>query len=97
MAETYLNKTGLSYFWGKLKSHFAPLASPALTGTPTAPTATAGTNTTQIATTAFVQSAIPASVKNPYPLVIHIGNTTYTYDGSERVEITITSGDGVSY
>lgn len=32
-------------------------ASPALTGTPTAPTATVGTNTTQIATTAFVQSA----------------------------------------
>lgn len=32
----------------------APLASPALTGTPTAPTAPAGTNTTQIATTAFV-------------------------------------------
>ena len=32
----------------------APLASPALTGTPTSPTATAGTNTTQIATTAFV-------------------------------------------
>lgn len=37
---------------------FAPLASPALTGTPTAPTATTGTNTTQIATTAFVQTAI---------------------------------------
>lgn len=36
----------------------APLASPALTGTPTAPTATAGTNSTQIATTAFVTSAI---------------------------------------
>lgn len=36
----------------------APLASPALTGTPTAPTATAGTNTTQIATTSFVQTAI---------------------------------------
>lgn len=32
----------------------AALASPPLTGTPTAPTATAGTNTTQIATTAFV-------------------------------------------
>ncbi|MEK4196135.1 hypothetical protein NYE59_23860 [Paenibacillus sp. FSL L8-0323] len=30
--------------------------SPALTGTPTAPTATAGTNTTQIATTAFVEA-----------------------------------------
>ena len=36
----------------------APLADPALTGTPTAPTATSGTNTTQIATTAFVQAAI---------------------------------------
>lgn len=36
----------------------APLASPALTGTPTAPTASSGTNTTQIATTAFVQTAI---------------------------------------
>lgn len=36
----------------------APLASPALTGVPTAPTASSGTNTTQIATTAFVQTAI---------------------------------------
>lgn len=34
----------------------APLASPNLTGTPTAPTASAATNSTQIATTAFVQS-----------------------------------------
>lgn len=34
----------------------APLASPALTGTPTAPTAATTTNTTQIATTAFVQA-----------------------------------------
>ncbi len=36
----------------------APLASPVLTGTPLAPTAANGTNTTQLATTAFVQSAI---------------------------------------
>jgi hypothetical protein len=36
----------------------APLASPALTGTPTAPTASAGTNTTQVATTAFVGTAV---------------------------------------
>jgi len=35
-------------------STFAPTISPTFTGTPTAPTATAGTNTTQIATTAFV-------------------------------------------
>ena len=38
----------------------ASLASPAFTGTPTAPTATSGTNTTQLATTAFVQSALSA-------------------------------------
>ena len=36
----------------------APVASPALTGTPTAPTAATSTNTTQIATTAFVHAAI---------------------------------------
>lgn len=37
---------------------YAKLASPALTGTPTAPTAAAGTNSTQIATTAFVANAV---------------------------------------
>ena len=37
---------------------YAPLDSPELTGTPTAPTAVKGTNTKQIATTAFVTSAI---------------------------------------
>lgn len=40
----------------------APLASPAFTGTPTAPTQTAGNNTTRIATTAFVSAAIAALV-----------------------------------
>ena len=35
----------------------ANIASPAFTGTPTAPTAAAGTNTTQVATTAFVTTA----------------------------------------
>lgn len=38
----------------------APLASPALTGTPTAPTAAVATNTTQIATTAFVLANQPS-------------------------------------
>ena len=41
----------------------APLASPALTGTPTAPTAAVGTDTTQIATTAFVIDQIDASTQ----------------------------------
>jgi Chaperone of endosialidase len=43
----------------------ALIASPALTGTPTAPTASAGTNTTQLATTAFVATAI-ANVGSAY-------------------------------
>ena len=54
------NKTKLSdanYLDDKL-SAYAKKASPALTGTPTAPTAAAGTNTTQLSTTAFVKAAI---------------------------------------
>jgi hypothetical protein len=40
----------------------APLASPSLTGTPTAPTAASGTNTAQLATTGFVAAAIGALI-----------------------------------
>jgi hypothetical protein len=41
----------------------ADLNSPALTGTPTAPTASSGTNTTQVATTAFVlANSIPSGL-----------------------------------
>ena len=40
----------------------ADLAGPTFTGVPAAPTASSGTNTTQIATTAFVTAAIPAAV-----------------------------------
>lgn len=40
----------------------ADLASPAFTGTPSAPTATAGNNSTQIATTAFVSAAVAALI-----------------------------------
>ena len=43
---------------------YAPKASPALTGTPTAPTASSGTNSTQIATTAFVQGAVSSAIGN---------------------------------
>lgn len=40
----------------------APIASPTLTGVPKAPTAAAGNNSTQIATTAFVSSAVSAAI-----------------------------------
>lgn len=45
----------------------APLASPALTGVPTAPTASPGTNTTQIASTAFVTTAVAGASGYPGP------------------------------
>ncbi|EPS8869368.1 phage tail protein [Salmonella enterica] len=41
-------------------TQYAPKESPTLTGTPKAPTAPAGTNTTQIASTAFVQAVVTA-------------------------------------
>jgi len=54
----------------------APLASPAFTGTPTAPTAASGTNTTQIATTEFVSNAITAAVASAFE--IKGSKTSYT-------------------
>lgn len=59
----------------------APLSSPALTGTPTAPTAAQSVNNTQIATTAFVKSAIagmvgsaPAALDTLNELAAALGN-----------------------
>jgi hypothetical protein len=59
----------------------APLASPALTGVPTAPTATEGTATTQVATTAFVGTAVsnlvasaPAALDTLNELATALGN-----------------------
>lgn len=51
-------------------------ASPSLTGTPLAPTASLGTNTTQLATTAFVQAAFSGS--RFYTPIITIGSTIAT-------------------
>ena len=48
--------------WSNSSMLLAKNASPALTGTPTAPTATAGDSSTQIATTAFVQDEISGFV-----------------------------------
>lgn len=57
----------------------APLASPAFTGTPTAPTAASGTNTTQLASTAFVNAAITLAAQGLYPVgSIYINATNAT-------------------
>lgn len=68
-----------------------------LTGAPTAPTATAGTNNTQIATTAFVHSAIPINVSsftNDAGYIKSVNNTKP--DSNGNVTITVSGGGGVS-
>ena len=80
----------------------ADIASPALSGTPTAPTATAGTNTTQLATTAFVIAALQAMypvgsiytnagvTTNPATL---LGFGTWTAFGAGRVMVGLNGSD----
>lgn len=90
----------------------APLASPGLTGTPTAPTAAQTVNNTQIATTAFVKAAIaglvgssPAALDTLNELAAALGNdanfaTTMTnaLAGKQPLDSTLTalSGGGVA-
>ena len=61
----------------------APLASPTFTGIPAAPTATAGTNTTQVATTAFVTSAVASAVRlNSDEFTATAAQTVFTFTTS---------------
>jgi hypothetical protein len=55
-------------------SAYAPLASPAFTGNPTAPTATFGDNDTSLATTAFVQSALAGGTAVARDLEVEVRN-----------------------
>lgn len=75
----------------------ANLASPTFTGTPAAPTASPGTNTTQLATTAFVTAAVTAggvSGANPTASIgftaVNGSATTYTRsDGAPKADSTV--------
>jgi hypothetical protein len=66
-------------------ANYALLASPSFTGSPTAPTATASTNNTQLATTAFVTSAITAFASAT-------GNGVLTFN-TRGGSVTLTSAD----
>lgn len=76
----FLQTNGTTVSWAAIPTDTtrAPLASPALTGTPTAPTAAVDTNTTQVATTSFVvgqgylKSATASSTYAP------LGSPTFT-------------------
>lgn len=63
-------------------SGYATLASPAFTGIPTAPTATSGDSSTQIATTAFVQSAMASAGAGTITAVKTTAGTHSTIDVS---------------
>lgn len=67
----------------------APLASPALTGTPTAPTAAAGTNTTQLATTAFCA----AGCLPQFSAVVERTNNTTAAPGNLYVNVKDASAE----
>jgi hypothetical protein len=83
----------------------ADLASPTFTGTPAAPTASSGTNTTQLATTAFVTAAVTASLAAVYPVgtiytavvstnpATLLGFGTWTAFGTGRVMVGIDASD----
>jgi len=68
---------------GKQADAFALLESPALSGTPTAPTAAVGRNTTQIATTAFVQQALAT---------VNLGSRVAKTGDTMTGNLTISSG-----
>ena len=60
--ETYSKTYPVVY--GNDIAPLAPLASPAFTGAPTAPTPASGDNSTKVATTAFVQAAVAGATPN---------------------------------
>lgn len=62
------------FFNGFAVSSYARLASPTFTGTPKAPTAKAGTNTTQIATTEFVTTAVSGKQDSMSPIADSVIN-----------------------
>jgi hypothetical protein len=82
----------------------APLNSPAFTGTPTAPTAAPGTNTTQLATTAFVlanSTQVPVGLSggadaiNPHVSATYVVLTAGV-DSMTLAAPTVTVDDGVT-
>ena len=73
----------------------ANLASPALTGTPTAPTATAATNTTQVATTAFVRAEVAALVNSAGSTLDTLGEIATALGNDANLSTTLTTSIGL--
>lgn len=75
-------------------TNYAPLASPGLTGTPTAPTAATGTSNTQIATTAFVANSISVSGSGFSNIVTRTSSGTFTATKAGIHKFTMVGGGG---
>jgi hypothetical protein len=73
-ASTARTNLGLGTMAVETASNYALLASPALTGNPTAPTATFGDDDTSIATTAFVQAGLLGGTANARNLEVYVRN-----------------------
>ena len=73
----------------------APLASPALTGTPTAPTAAAATNTTQVATTEFVRAEVAALVNSAGATLDTLGEIATALGNDANLSTTLTNSIGL--
>jgi hypothetical protein len=69
----------------------APLESPSLTGTPLAPTATPGTNNTQIATTAYADAAVAAIVDGAPDLLNTLNELAAAINDDENFASTLTT------
>lgn len=69
----------------------APLASPAFTGTPTAPTAAKTTNTTQIATTAFVKTVVGDYAPKASPALTGTPTAPTAAAGTNTTQIATTA------
>lgn len=75
----------------------APLASPAFTGIPTAPTASTGTNNNQLATTAFVAQTIAQVGSGPVNTDALVEGTTNKYFTNARARTAITVTGSLGY
>lgn len=64
MADKALGESGLKKVFALIKTYYASIESPEFTGTPKAPTATAGTSTEQLASTEFVMDAMNAMLSD---------------------------------
>ena len=73
------------------ESTYAPLASPALTGVPTAPTAAVATNTTQVATTAYVRGEVAALVNSAAGTLDTLGEIATALGNDANLSTTLTS------